>query len=594
MRLKIIDLGAGHQPITSDDGQTTIVFNGEVYNHAELRRELEAAGHRFHSRSDTEVVLHAFMEWDTECFARLNGMFAIALWNEPARRLVLARDRVGIKPLYVHRRGADLYFASELKSILAHPEVGRRLNLHALNHYLCLNYVPSPHTLVEGIEKLPPGQWLEWKDGAIRSAAYWRLKLDAHPRWTLEAAREELDALLARSVREHLISDVPLGIWASGGIDSSTILHYAAENAPGRLKTFSVSFRGRRFDESPYFREVSRLYGTDHHEFDLNPTDVDLPTAVEDLVYFSDEPSADAGALPVFFLSRMSRRHVTVALSGEGADELFGGYLTYRADSLVRLLARTPARARKLALRMCSLLPVSDEKLGLEYKIRRFLEGSLLDPDYAHCYWNGTFTPRQKERFFLAAEADGIGALFDGLADGNLRGLNRYLWFDQAYYLPDDILYKCDRMSMANSLEVRPPFLDHRIVEFAASLPEHLKIRGTRQKVLLRDLMKGKLPAAVLARRKEGFDIPAHEWLRSALRPLLQDTLRPETVAATGIFDAAQIQALVRNHLERRANLGFHLWGLLILFLWMRRWRIQTGPPAQTEATRPALSGVLS
>jgi asparagine synthase (glutamine-hydrolysing) len=274
---------------------------------------------------------------------------------------------------------------------------------------------------------------------------------------------------------------------------------------------------------------------------------------------------------------------------------LFGGYLTYRADALVRLLAHTPAGARKLALRMCALLPVSDEKIGLEYKIRRFLEGSLLAPDYAHCYWNGTFTPHQKKTFFLAAEADGVGALFDGLmADQNLTGLNRYLWFDQAYYLPDDILYKCDRMSMAQSLEVRPPFLDHRIVEFAASLPERLKIRGARQKVLLRELMKGKLPAVVLARRKEGFDIPAHEWLRTALRPLLEETLRPEIVAATGIFDAAQIQSLVRNHLERRVNLGFHLWGLLILFLWMRRWRIQTGPPTQTEATRPALSGVLS
>jgi len=594
VRLSIIDVAGGDQPITSDDGDSTIVFNGEIYNFAELREDLCRRGHRFHSRSDTEVVLHAFLEWDTECFSRLRGMFAVALWSESRRRLVLARDRLGIKPLYIHRRGPDLYFGSELKAILGNPEVERNLDLAGLNHYLSLNYVPGPNTLVEGIRKLPPGHWLEWRDGEVSWAPYWRLEMQPQAHWTLDSAKEELDRLLRESVREHLISDVPLGIWASGGLDSSTILHYAAAASPSRLKTFSVSFAGRSFDESRYFREVAAYYGTDHHEFDLNPTQ-DLPGALEQLVYYSDEPSADAGALPVWFLSRLSRQQVTVALSGEGADELFGGYVTYRADSFARWLAHLPAAPRRAAARLCGLWPVSDEKIGFGYKLKRFLEGSLLEPDDAHCYWNGAFSSAQKRRFFLAPECDGLASLFETLPlDRNAGFLNRYLCFDQSYYLPDDILYKCDRMSMAHSLEVRPPFLDHRIAEFAASLPARLKIRGSRQKYLLRELMRDKLPTSVLHRKKEGFDIPAHEWLRGVLRPILLDTLTPDAIARTGVFHTERVQEVVRQHLERRVNLGFQLWGLLILFLWMKRWRVQSAPPESAPASERALSGVAS
>jgi asparagine synthase (glutamine-hydrolysing) len=596
VRLKIIDLEGGDQPILSDDGDTVIVFNGEIYNFAEVREELIARGHRFQSHGDTEVVLKAFLEWDLECFSRLRGMFGVALWSESKRRLVLARDRMGIKPLYFCRRGRDLYFGSELKAILAHPEIERRLNLTGLNYFLSLNYVPCPHTLVEGIEKLPPGNWLEWRDGQVRTGAYWRLEIRPQGQWTLDSAKEELDHLLKQSLREHLISDVPLGVWASGGLDSSAVLHYAADQVAGRLKTFSVSFQGKKFDESPYFREVARRYGTEHYEFDLH-SGLDLPGAIERMAYYSDEPSADAGALPVWFLSRMSREHVTVALSGEGADELFGGYLTYRADSMARWFGRVPPQLRRMAIRGLKAWPVSDNKISLEYKLRRLLEGSLLGADEAHSYWNGAFSAAQKETFYLPAERDGLGKLYRALPlDGaETSPLNRYLWFDQYHYLPDDILYKCDRMSMAHSLEVRPPFLDHRIVEFAASLPEHLKIRGSQQKLVLRELLRDKLPASVLTRKKEGFDIPAHEWLRTVLRPLLIETLTPKAIGETGIFSPAGIGAILRSHLERRANLGYHLWGLLTLFLWMRRWNIQAAPPASPPSeNRDALAAVTN
>ena len=575
-RLKIIDIEAGEQPILSDDGNTVIVFNGEVYNHQELRAELENLGHRFHSQCDTETVLHAFLEWDTRAFSRLRGMFAVALWTASTRRLVLGRDRIGIKPLYIARRGQDLFFGSELKAIFVHPEIERQLSLNGLDCYLALNYVPCPWTLVEGIEKLPPGSWLEWQDGKISSEPYWELPIPSARDWTVPDACEALDSLLRQSIREHLISDVPLGMWLSGGVDSSTILHYAATESRSRLKTFSISFRGRSFDETGYIRQVAERYGTEHQEMDLNP-DVDLVGAVEEFAYFSDEPNADAGALPVWFLSKLSRQDTTVSLSGEGADELFGGYITHRANHLARQLRRLPPRLLRLALAAISPWPVSDEKISLEYKLKRFLEGATMTPARAHVFWNGTFSDRQKQTLLarkLPHALDQLLAQCDQLPTAD--PLSRHLWFDQKYFLPDDILNKADRVSMAHSLEVRPPFLDHRIVEFAASIPSDMKIRGSRQKILLKELMKDKLPPAVLHRAKIGFDIPAHEWLRGPFRSLLTETLLSGASQHAGLFRRDAIASLVDHHLQRRANVGYHLWGLMILFLWMKKWRIRS------------------
>ncbi|MFZ0285429.1 MAG: asparagine synthase (glutamine-hydrolyzing), partial [Terriglobales bacterium] len=455
-RLKIIDLHGGDQPITAADARTTIVFNGEIYNHLELRTELEKLGHRFDSHCDTETVLRAFLQWDTGCFSRLRGMFAIALWTEPTHRLVLARDRMGIKPLYFMRRGEDLLFGSELKAILIHPEIERRLSLDGLDCFLSLNYVPSPWTLVEGIEKLPPGRWLEWRDGRISSDAYWSLPFSDPRDRSLESAQEELDALLRQSIREHLVSDVPLGMWLSGGIDSSTILHYAATESSSRLKTFSISFRGRSFDETAYIKEIASLYHTDHEQLDLNP-ECDLQSAIEEFAYYSDEPSADAGALPVWFLSRLSKTKVTVSLSGEGADELFAGYLTHRANQLAQNARWLPGWGFRLASAGLGLLPVSDEKIGFEYKADRFIEGCQMSPERAHLHWNGTFADGAKPELLRSALPGALQGKLEelrGLLPGD--GLSPYLWFDQKYYLPDDILTKTDRMSMAHSLEVRP------------------------------------------------------------------------------------------------------------------------------------------
>ncbi len=593
VRLRIIDLASGDQPLRSEDGDTVIAFNGEIYNHAELRRELEGLGHRFRTNCDTEVVLQAFLRWDKDCLKRLRGMFALAIWKESEKRLLLARDRLGIKPLYYCRIGDHIYFGSELKAIFVHREVQRRIDPVGLHYYLSLNYVPGLYTLVERVEKLRAGRWLEWCDGRVEMGTYWRLDFRPQDAWSLEDAKTELDRLLAASVREHLISDVPLGVWSSGGLDSSTILHYAAQASTRRLKTFSVSFHGRKFDESPYFRLVSSAYGTDHHEFDLRP-DIALTSAIEDIAYYSDEPTADAGALPVWYLSRMSRQHVTVALSGEGADELFGGYVTYLADRLVRRLRLAPPGLRRMALSALAHWPASNEKISFEYKLKRFLAGSFLDPDEAHLFWNGTFSEPEKRDLYHGNGHGPVGLLFQSPArpDDNIGTLNRYLWFDQRFYLPDDILTKCDRMSMAHSLEVRPPFLDHRIAEFAASLPQRLKIRGNTLKFVLRELMKDKLPPAVVKRKKEGFDIPIHDWLRGALKPLLLDTLTDEAVKRSGLFRPAKVRDLISAHLSRRANVGYHLWGLLILFLWMKRWHIEAAPYMREEQAPLAVQAI--
>jgi asparagine synthase (glutamine-hydrolysing) len=575
-RLKIIDLLGGDQPIQTDNGEAAIVFNGEIYNHMELRGELEKLGHRFQSHCDTETVFRAFLEWDTDAFARLRGMFAVALWTTSSRRLMLARDRMGIKPLYIARQGEELFFGSELKAIFVHPEIERRLSMSGLDCYLSLNYVPAPWTLVDGIEKVLPGHWVEWRNGKLRSEAYWRLPEGTNGHWTVESAREELDSLLKQSVREHLVSDVPLGVWLSGGIDSSTILHYAANASSSRLKTFSISFRGRSFDETEYVQQAVKQYGTDHEQLDLNP-EQDLQGAIEEFSYYSDEPSADAGALPVWFLSKLCKTGTTVALSGEGADELFAGYLTYRANRIARHLRALPSGSLRLAQSALQHWPVSDEKISFEYQLKRLLNGSLMSPERAHVYWNGTFSEAEKCSLLqtaLPGALDGVLADLRRALPGN-DDLDPYLGFDQRYYLPDDILVKSDRMSMAHSVEVRPPYLDHRIVEFAATLPASLKIRGRHQKFLLKEIMKDKLPASILQRKKVGFDIPAHEWLRGPLRSLLIDTLNTGLSEYPELFRPEVIQSYLRNHLERRVNIGYHLWGLMIMFLWMKRWRIQ-------------------
>lgn len=579
-RLRILDLDAGDQPLRSADGDVALVFNGEIFNHRELRSELEYEGFEFKTHCDTEVVLNAYIRWGASCFARLRGMFAVAVWIQSQRRLVLARDRMGIKPLYYCQQDSEIFFGSELKCLFAHPGVRRRISLDGLDQFLSLNYVPGPLTLVEGIVKLMPGHLLDWQNGRIRISRFASRSQEPSPE-TIEDACAQLDSLLDQAVREQLVADTPIGVWLSGGLDSSSVLHYAARHSE-RLKTFSITFKGSAGDESEHIQKISQHFGTDHTEFNLSP-EADLAGAIEDIAYFSDEPSADAGALPMYFLSRMTRKGATVALSGEGSDELFAGYLTYQADRYSAVVRRFPRILRRIAFGCAMRLPTQSGRISFDYKIKRFLQGCLLSPEMAHVHWNGTQSERQKQSLYRFADSECMKKwLLEVQPEG---GLQRFLDFDQRYYLADDILYKTDRMSMAHSVEVRPPFLDSRIVDFAAALPEDFKLHGKISKYVLRRLMADKLPPEILNRPKMGFDIPAHDWFRGALRQFLLDTLNRQTIESSGLFHWAAVERLISRHLLKKENAGYQLWGLLVLTLWIKRWNIElpvSDPQPQT------------
>jgi asparagine synthase (glutamine-hydrolysing) len=583
-RLRILDLEAGDQPLKTPDGDGVVVFNGEIFNHQELRRELEHEGFQFRTHCDTEVVLNSYLHWGESCFSRFRGMFAVAVWIQSERRLVLARDRMGIKPLYYCVHEGELFFGSELKCLFAHPGVRRHINLEALDCFLSLNYVPGPMTLVDGIVKLMPGHMLSWRHGQAQVSEFATRSGSIRQHTNIDGACEELDHLLSSAVREQLVADTPVGIWLSGGLDSSSVLHYAAKHSR-RLRTFSITFKKSAGDESEHIRRISRHYGTDHTEFDLNPQ-CDLPGAIEEIAYHSDEPGADAGALPMWFLSRMTKQSATVALSGEGSDELFAGYLTYQADRYSASIRRLPRILRRAALAFAQQLPAQNGRISLEYKVKRFLQGCLLSPEMAHVFWNGTHSERDKRLLFRFADSGSLSRWLEEIDRG--MGLQRFLDFDQRYFLADDILYKADRMSMAHSLEVRPPFLDPRIVDFAAALPEEFKLQGKTSKYVLRRLMTGKLPAETLERPKVGFDIPAHDWFRGPLQEFLRDTLSREAVEDTGLFHWASVERLILRHLQKKENAGYQLWGLMVLMLWIRRWNIEL--PAAEQVSEGALA----
>ncbi len=568
-RLSIIDLVGGHQPLSNEDDTVWVIFNGEIYNFVELRRKLEFLGHRFKTDSDTEVIAHAYEEYGEACFQHFNGMFAIGIWDESQKRLLLARDRLGKKPLYYCLMNDTFVFASELKAILAYPHFSRKVDPLSFMKYLFLEYVPSPHTIFNDAKKLPPASCLIWQKRGMEVKEYWSpFSVRKKEEYLSEAEIESrMIELLRNSVKQRLISDVPLGVFLSGGIDSSTITAFAQEEVPGKIKTFSIGFEDPSFDESKYARLASKYLGTDHHGQTMTPTD--LLNLVPNLPDILDEPMADASILPTYLLSKFTRRYVTVALGGDGGDELFAGYQTYLAHKF----------ARPYELFLGNLIPVSDGNISFDFKVKKFLSGIGYPDGIRNSVWLGSFSIPELEKV-LSCEviaqvdrirlAEEITSYEKGFPLKDRTTLLQYL--DLKLYLQDDILVKVDRASMACSLEVRAPFLDHELVEFIMNLPSSLKLRRFTTKYILKKTMKNFLPKELIQRNKKGFGVPIAKWVKGPLRELFGDLLACDRTKKEGFFNPDYVTALFQDHLFNKRDNRKQLWTLLVWELWVNRY----------------------
>ncbi len=568
-RLSIIDVGGGAQPLANEDGTVWVILNGEIYNFRALRSELESRGHQFSTLSDTEVIVHLYEERGDDCVAVLAGMFAFALWDERRQRLLLARDRLGKKPLYyAHRPGRALTFGSELKAVVTDPEVPRELDLEALDRYLSLLYVPAPGTIFRDVRKLPAGHLLVASHQDVTVREYWDLQVAEGPRRRLAEQREEFLARLAEAVQARLVSDVPLGAFLSGGLDSSSVVALMARASDRPVITASVGFREAEYDERPAARLVARHFGCDARESEVTP---DIHGLLPKLVWHFDEPFADSSAIPTYYVSGMARQHVTVALSGDGGDELLAGYRRHfwdRWEARARRLARPLAAARTIARLWPSNARGKNALIHL-----------ALGADEACARKHAAELFRDSDK--RALYSDDLAALstrFDPLAFHRAYfnrcpardPLNRSLYVDLKTYLADDILVKVDRMSMAHGLEVRAPFLDHRVVEFVAGLPSDVKLRRGTTKVILREAMRPILPPEILAKPKRGFEAPVSRWLRSELRDFTEDILLSGRALQRGLFHPRAVKQLWADHLAGLTNAGHRLWILLMLELWFQ------------------------
>ena len=567
-RLSIIDLAGGDQPIANEDETVWIVFNGEIYNFPELRAELTGRGHRFRTHADTEVIVHLYEELGPRCVERLNGMFAFALWDERERRLVLARDRFGKKPLYYTESADGLLFASELKALLRHPACPRDVDHVALSQYLAHEYIPAPLSIFDGVFKLPRAHVLTWSStGGSSAECYWRLAFepDDPPRPETEY-EEEFRELLWSATRRRLLSDVPLGAFLSGGVDSSSVVAAMSELLPaGRVKTFSIGFEDASFDESHHARAVARHFGTEHHEEVFTPSvmlDL-LPTVAA----YLDEPLADPSVLPTYLLSRFTRQHVTVALGGDGSDELLAGYPTFVAERAARYY-RVPAPLHRTLERLADRLPVSTANFSLDFKVKRFLRGMEYPGELRHAAWLGAFTPHEQLRLLVDPEAGAFAAARRSADAATGDVVARLIQFYVDGYLQDDILTKVDRASMACSLEVRAPFLDVDLAEFLGRVPSRLKLRRLETKHLLKRAMAGRLPDGIATRTKKGFGIPVAEWLKHELRDAVTDALSPARLTQQGLFRPQEVERLLREHLSGRRDNRKQLWTLFCFQLW--------------------------
>ena len=578
-RLSIIDLQTGQQPISNEDGSIRVVFNGEIYNYLELREDLISRGHRFRTRSDTEVLVHLYEERGDEFVSAINAMAALALWDGRRRRLLLARDRLGKKPLHYALTPEAFVFGSEIKALLRHPAVGAGIDQASVARYLVHEYVPCPGTIYRGIRKLRPGHLGVFEGGRFTERAYW--DMPAQPAPGTRAAEppvaqveETIRQTLLEAVRCRLMSDVPLGVFLSGGIDSTSIVACMSRAAPGSVRSFSVAFKEPSFDESAHFRSVARHFGTQHEDRILTPDD--LLGILPALASTMDEPLGDASILPTYLLSRFTREKVTVALGGDGGDELMAGYPTYQAHRLAGAYERLPGALRSgLIEPMVRLLPVSRSNMSLDFKAKKFIAGAGHPPAIRNQIWLGSFSGSEALAILRpdVREALATTDLFDEARRNMDRApatdlLGKLLYVDLKMYLQDDVLVKVDRASMACSLEVRAPLLDYRFVELIGRLPTSLKLRGMTTKHIFKRAMKPWLPPGIAGRPKKGFGIPVAEWLRGPLRGMMQDLLARERLHRQGILDPAAVEVLMRDHLEGRRDNRKPIWTLLMLQLW--------------------------
>jgi asparagine synthase (glutamine-hydrolysing) len=575
-RLSIIDVASGHQPISNEDGSVWIVFNGEIYNYRELRENLIARGHQFKTRTDTETIVHLYEEEGERCVEKLRGMFCFAIWDRRNQSLLLARDRAGKKPLHYALAGGAFVFGSEIKSLLQHPAVGREVDFEAISDFLTFGYVPDPLTAFKGISKLPPGHTLTYKDGQVRTRRYWDFTFGVAPEETKQASEaeytERLREMLADAVRVRLESEVPLGAFLSGGIDSSTIVALMAREMQQPVKTFSIGFNESSFNELSHARVTAKLLNTDHHEFVVTPNVCQL---VEEIIWHHDEPFADVSSIPTYVVSKMAREFVTVVLSGDGGDELFGGYERYSVERQREKFHRSPRPIRYGLMRpLSSALPEG-------FYGKRFIGNVALDLGARYVDNISYFNDEAKQALLAAPLRAALNGYRSATAferifneSGSSVNLERQLYLDSKTYLPGDILVKVDRMSMAHSIETRAPLLDHLLIEFAQTIPASLKLRrtsnGIETKYILKRAAAGLIPDEIINRPKQGFDVPIRKWLNGELREMLDDTLNSRSLQERGYFNARAVQSILAEHRQGVRDHARHLWGLLTLELWQR------------------------
>jgi asparagine synthase (glutamine-hydrolysing) len=586
-RLSIIDLAGGRQPIHNETSTIWVVFNGEIYNYQELRAELEALGHVFSTASDTETIVHAYEQWGEASFVRLRGMFGFALWDRPRRTLLLARDRAGQKPVHYAERAGRLYFGSEIKSLLAAGAVDPRLDLAALDHFLAFLYTPREASIFENVRKLPPGHYLRWRGGRADVRQYWQVSADETFSGSEADAAAALEEVLQDAVRSHMVSDVPLGAFLSGGVDSSAIVGLMARVSARPVQTFSIGFDEPAYDELEHARTVARHFGTEHHEFVVRP---DGLTILDDLISHFDEPFADSSAIPTWYVSQVARQHVTVVLSGDGGDELFGGYDRYVAHPRVARFDRLPMPGmRALAALVWPRLPHGARgKNFLRHVAKDALDRYVDDVAFFHADERAALYAPEL-RTAIARDAERVlarhFARFSGLTHDS-----QMMRFDFETYLPEDVLTKVDRMSMAHSIETRVPLLDNRVIDFAASLPSRFKIRDGRRKHLLKETLRPLLPAGILDRKKQGFGIPLGVWFRGGLTTVFSDVLGSPRAQQRGYFDRRFVSHLLREHQTGRRDHTLRLWQLLVFELWHRQYVDRAGIPANERTDVPRAS----